>query len=89
MPDVILTLSVKKRVSIFFTSRDSHIYESGDQILSGTGFEKYFSAALPFYQPRVFMANKYKNYNAAKQLQEEDSGNERFFKPSFYIIITV
>ena len=79
MPEVLLTLSVKKRVSIFFTSRDSQ----------GLVSKNIFSAALPFYQPRVFMANKYKNYNAAKQLQEEDSGNERFFIPSFCIIITV
>ena len=46
-----------------------------------------FSCALPLYQSHVFMIYKHENYCTAKQLQKEVRRHERFFVPSFWLII--
>ena len=40
-----------------------------------------FSVALTFYQLHVFMAYKYKNYCAAKQLQKKLAAMNDFLDP--------
>ena len=69
-------------MSVFFSLRAIQIYmiDEAKYYLSLVS-KNIFSAALPFYQSHVVMANKYKDYCTAEKLHKEFAATNDFLDP--------